>query len=662
MVTHVNERDMRYAESLFRFTDPARIPCSFGYGDRLVRGIPEDLHPIVTRTVLSNDMVEYAVEGRFPDGLVVRAEQIVYRSFPVNEWIVYLRNEGSAPSPVIDSLCGLDGCLDLGECRLYHGNGDDSTENGYEWFLDPISPSFTLQSEGGMSCFGSFPYFRILSAEHLINVAVGWAGGWKTDFTQEGRFLHISVGQRRSHYRILPGETMRSPRVTLMGIDGTDTDRIRNMWRRWYFRYILPNERGGRPIGPKCAMHVFQAGGFPEFTGASEQNQVDGLRFFREKGLNPDIWWLDAGWYACDHDWGRIGCWEPDPERFPNGLTPIGLECEKQNTEFLLWFEPERVRLNGPRSPHHLAEIHPEWILCREGSGDGLLNLGNPDAWQYITDLVDSLIKRSHVHIYRQDFNFAPLDYWIAAEAPDRIGAMENLHIQGYLRYWDTLLARNPGLWIDSCASGGHRNDLDTMRRAVPLQYTDVGLGHHPVKLKQHRQMFEWIPYFRAHNYNWDNPKDGSYVGGGRAIDDYAYQVALTPALTDVATVHESEEVYECARRNQPLWRKAAELEIRGDYYPFTRCRKDPGDWYAMQFDDPERQEGFIQILTGTQTPDGTFTVYPFVHEDCVYTFTEDLTGPSGSATSQQLVHDGFTRNLPKRTGHVWFYRYEKES
>ena len=71
------------------------------------------------------------------------------------------------------------------------------------------------------------------------------------------------------------------------------------------------------------------------------------------------------------------------------------------------------------------------------------------------------------------------LPIWIRNEAEDRIGAIENLHVQGYLKFWDELILRNPGLWIDSCASGGRRNDLETMRRAVPLHYTDMGYGEH---------------------------------------------------------------------------------------------------------------------------------------------------------------------------------------
>ena len=88
------------------------------------------------------------------------------------------------------------------------------------------------------------------------------------------------------------------------------------------------------------------------------------------------------------------------------------------------------------------------------------------------------LIKELGVGAYRQDYNFPPLRYWRENESFDRQGINENLYVQGYLRFWDTLLERNPGLWIDSCASGGRRNDLETMRRGVPLHPTDYGYGY----------------------------------------------------------------------------------------------------------------------------------------------------------------------------------------
>ena len=112
----------------------------------------------------------------------------------------------------------------------------------------------------------------------------------------------------------------------------------------------------------------------------------------------------------------------------------------------LLWFEPERVRPNT-----WLSNEHPDWLIGEPENPNKLLDLGNPEALDWLINHVDKLIKEYKVNIYRQDFNFAPLPIWIRNEAEDRIGAIENLHVQGYLKFWDELILRNPGLWMNSC-------------------------------------------------------------------------------------------------------------------------------------------------------------------------------------------------------------------
>ena len=82
--------------------------------------------------------------------------------------------------------------------------------------------------------------------------------------------------------------------------------------------------------------------------------------------------------------------------------------------------------------------------------------------------------------------------------------------MQGHLDFWDTLLERHRWLLIDSCASGGRRNDLETMRRSVPLHYTDFGYGLHPVKLDFQQTMYEWLPVLQRDNGNpgtWPKPR-----------------------------------------------------------------------------------------------------------------------------------------------------------
>ena len=667
MKSMVTSGDMQLINKLFTYTTPDKLPISFVYGGKLVRGIPDEFAPRCEARLISADMVQRIIRGRDANGLEISVEHIEYRDFPATELVAYFTNMGEHDTAVISDIKIIDGTIDVPGAELIHGNGDTLKDDGYEWFTDAVEREISLSPADGTSCNGAFPYMRLQNDDFGVNIAVGWPHMWRAEFAPADDGVYMSAGQMRCSMVIRPGETMRTPRVNFVAYEGGET-RGTNMWRRWYIAHILPRENG-RPLPPKFCAHVFGAGGHPEFTGATEENQVAGIEDYVRRGLKPDIWWLDAGWYPCNYDWPHTGTWLPDEKRFPDGLAPLGRKCDEHGIQLLLWFEPERVR-QGTK----MADGHPEWLLKRKvpASGDpkdtilnldhrdSLLDLGNRECCDALIEHVDALIKASHVRVYRQDFNFDPKPYWEQNETPDRIGAMENLHVQGYLRYWDELILRNPGLWIDSCASGGRRNDLETMRRAVPLHYTDVGYGNHPVKLKQHRQMFAWIPYFRAHNMNWDDPKTGEYGNSGKPNDKYSYYVAMTPALTDMIEHDAPEEEFVLARKMHPVWRRAARYMLSADYYPLTECRKSNEDHYAMQFHDPDADEGFFEIVAGTRCTDNSFTLrLAAISEDSEYALENGETGETLRLSGKQLA-SGTVFDAPRRTGQVWFYKRDK--
>ncbi|MBP5313068.1 MAG: alpha-galactosidase [Clostridia bacterium] len=676
----VTKEDFCIAGDAFRFTenDFGSIPLSFVYGGRLVSGIPEEFSPVVLerRSDLENGKTTIVITGRNAEGLEIVAHYNEYRDFPVYEWLFFLSNVGDAKfifggneeykkkaidadssenTPVIENVRVGGKVLKGSSPVLYHGNGDVCTDMGYEMMKDPVDRELVYAPDFGVSCCGAMPYFRLIFNEYCVNAAVGWPGGWEAGFIPAEEGVELYAKQKNFRAYLKPGETVRTPRLTVMFTSGNE-DRSRNVWRRWMLEHIVP-KKNGEPIKPLHCLHTWLIDGKEEFTGVTEENQLFAIDEYIRKGLKPDVWWIDAGWYPCDGHWVVTGNWWLDPERFPEGLGKVGQKCVDNDILLLLWFELERVHVDT-----WLDKNRPEWIIREPDEGRmnvpsfNLLNLGNSDCLEWAVETIDRIIKDSHVGIYRQDFNFAPANAWRSADEKDRDGMTENKHIVGYLKLWDSLLERNPGLIIDSCSSGGRRNDLETMRRGIPLHYTDVGYGVHPVKQKQHRMMFEWIPYFRAHAQNWDDDNGDYTPGAHQPVDEYAYHCAMAPALTSMIEYYDGEELFAVGKKMVPVWRRAAEYMLSGDYYPLTECRKSNEDYYAMQFDIPEKGEGFVQVVRNTKAEEDVFVLRPVVDEASDYCFENGETGETFVESGRKLA-EGVRVNIPKRSGIIYFYR-----
>lgn len=648
--------DMALVPDILKYKSPKDVPLTFKIGSRTVKGIPEEFSPTVNYRILTANTVQYIIDGTDKNGLNIRAEYLEYRDYPVTEWVVYITNNGDSDTEIISDV-RIGGEIICSSPVLEHGNGDTCKPDGYHFFRDAVDKKITLSPTSGTSCQGAFPYMTLHGEDREVRIAIGWPTRWIAELEPTENGVSFLCGQKRCNTVLHSGESFRTPRLNIMAYSNEGAPyRGINLWRAWYFDHILPRENG-RPVPPKLCLHYFQAEGKPEFTAASEKNQIYALNEYVRRGMKPDIWWIDAGWYPCDYEWHVTGTWYPDPARFPNGMSPLGIACEENDVQLMVWFEPERVR-HGTE----LESEHRDWLLAShneagEENENLLLDLGNPEALSWLIERVDGIIKSSHIKIYRQDFNFDPAPVWAEHEASDRIGMLENKHALGYLAYWDALVLRNPGLWIDSCASGGRRNDLESMRRAVTLHYTDVGYGNHPIKQKQHREMFEWIPYFRAHNMSWDN-EDGTYSWTNKPANEYDFHCAMAPSLTSMYTYDDTDEHYAIGLKMDEIWREAAELELSGDYYPITECRLDAHDWYAMQFDNPEEHRGFVQVIRNVLAEEESFVLrMPCIHDGKTYTLTDRETGENVIISSNELKC-GMTVSLPKRKGIIYFYNY----
>lgn len=577
-------------------------------------------------------------------GLQVCCVLIEYHDFPTVEWKLYFKNTGPADTPIIEKIQALDVEISRssdGEFLLHHNVGSPASGSDYGPLETTLGRSATkrLAGAGGRPTNADWSYFNLeWSGEGLI-VAVGWPGQWAAEFVRDDAMgLHLRAGQELTRFKLLPGEEVRSPLIVLQLWKG-DWIAAQNIWRRWMMAHSMPMPGSQLPQPQLLASSSRQ---YDEMINANETNQIMFIDRYLEEGIKLDYWWMDAGWYVHHGGgWPRVGTWQVDVTRFPRGLRAISDYAHSKGLKILVWFEPERVAADT-----WLANNHPEWVLG--GAKGGLLNLGNDAARQWLTEHVDQLLNEQGIDLYRQDFNMDPLGHWRGADAPDRQGITEIRHVTGYLAYWDELRRRHPSMLIDSCASGGRRNDLETMRRAVPLWRSDYAfeaIGHQCMMYG----LSLWLPF---HGTGTVCTRNAPYYGSGHTpVEPYAFWSNAGQSLGFGLDVRLKDLDYAAIRRLIDQWRQIAP-NYYGDFYPLTPWTRDSTVWMAWQFDRPEAGEGMIQIFRRHNSfyESARFKLLG-LDTEADYLVTNLDTGVQERRSGRELLNDGLPVTIADKPG-----------
>ena len=525
--------------------------------------------------------------------LIVRCVGVEFRDYPCVEWTLYFKNTSDEDTPTLSDIQALDlqvermpgAGADKGEFLLHHNAGSRAVPSDYQPLETVLGPAVEKRvgAIGGRSTGGDFSYFNLeLVRDEGIIIAVGWPGQWAGRFVRDqANHLRIQIGQELIRVKLLPREEIRSPLIALQFWKSGDWLRAQNVWRRWFIAHCLPKPGGKLPPMQWCGA-ADVGGGLME--GVTEQNSRQCIDAYEAMGLKPDFWWMDAGWYPCNGSWPNTGTWEVDKTRFPKGIRAVTDFLHKKGIRSILWFEPERVTTNT-----WLPMRHPEWIF---GGKDGsLVNFGNPDAWKWMVERMDALLVIEGIDIYRQDFNMDPLPSWRASDAADRQGITEIRHVTGLLAFWDELLRRHPGMLYDNCASGGRRNDLETMRRGVPFTKSDYSLEPVGVQCETYG-ISMWLPYYAA-TWMWNE-------------DPYTCRSNMAHVTGALLKLNDRNHGKQLPKRLDE-WRKTV-ANFYGDFWPLTPYHIDNNVWMAWQFDRPEVGEGVVQAFRRADNGDESAT------------------------------------------------------
>jgi len=553
-------------------------PFSFVYGGRPSAELLKTWTVERTSRELDALRSEHTIVYRDPaTGLAIRCVAVEYHDFPSVEWTLHIKNTGTADTPLLTDIQAIDTTFHRtpdGEFILHHSTGSPCSANDYEPHATPLGPKAAkrITTSGGRSTNSDMPYFNLQWPGQGVIVVLGWPGQWAAEFSRdEGTGLRVRGGQELTRFKLHAGEEVRTPLAVVQFWQG-DWIRSQNLWRRWMLAHNLPRP-GGKPM-PPALMNCTS-----DFYPGMKSNAADEIKYvaaYVDAGVKLDYWWIDAGWYPCRDDWGNVGTWEPDPVRNPKGLKEVADFVHSKGMKLVVWFEPQRVSAGT-----WLTEHHPEWIL---GS---ILNFGHPQARDWMIEHVDKLISGQGIDLYREDHNIDPLGFWRGNDAPDRQGITEIRHVEGHLAYWDELRRRHPQMPIDTCASGGRRNDLETLRRALPLLRSDYRFE--PVGTQGHTYgMALWIPYYGT----------GVYAG-----NDYVVRSHWCPWLgIGQPDPRKPGQDWTTYHRQIGQLRKVMDY-FSGDYYPLTPYSLDNSVWMAWQFDRPEIGEGVVQVFCRTESP-----------------------------------------------------------
>ncbi|MBI4551354.1 MAG: alpha-galactosidase [Candidatus Latescibacteria bacterium] len=326
---------------------------------------------------------------------------------------------------------------------------------------------------------------------HGLGFFIEWSGLWRIAFRQEPRdwgvtkeasSLQVQTGLCGLNLHLKPGQSLPLPRVLVTAFDGNLEDGG-NSLRRHIRRHVTPQLNGQETLPPASFNHWFAFGN--EFTAESLQPAVEACA---AAGLEYFV--VDSGWFVGGFRSG-IGNWElVDASKFPDGIAPFAQFVASKGMKYGTWFEPEWAHQDSA-----LYRQHPDWFWPTPGRSvwtsfvspdTHLMNFGLPEVRQWWLDQIVHAYEHWHVRWIRWDYNQAPRPNWEHGVADGEVGWRQVEHITGLYRVFDDILHACPDLFIEQCASGGHRIDLGTIRRGHSFWMNDHTTHSDIVRALQH--------------------------------------------------------------------------------------------------------------------------------------------------------------------------------
>ena len=643
---------------------PEKFPFTFTYGGKQYNGFSSDEMKL-TGTHTRTDAKKVTTDLTFllEDTLEVTLKTAFYPGYGAAEWTVWFENVGAENSKVLTDL--KSELTFSGEKPVLKGILGDHKNFYHPYAIDLTEMPAQFYTDSGRATHINFPYFNLEYGDGGVMLAIGWAGTWTADFEcQDGVTTYTAKSVNNLCTYLKPGEQIRTALFVRAPYQVRNENFATNYWRSWFVECNLPPyDNSGRKLEPFATCFLAYDTGRPNSDGSISEG-YDTWRPSMEKmlseGIKADFRWFDAGWYVAPDGhspvsdwWGTIGTWELDPVKWPGKTFLESTDFARENgMKTLMWFEPERVT-----DPDNLAAKYgykKEWAIVREGYRNIANNIGDPECLAWTTERVCKTLRENKVEMYREDNNSNPADLWQyldGREGEGRLGIIECKFIMGHYKMWDDIIACTLSFggcgFVDSCASGGGRNDLESMRRGVPLLRSDFDRTTTSLRLAMSTSFNKWIPFCGANT----REKAGQVDAKG-ASDPYIWRVSYLPVLNiESQYVYDPTQNFDMVRFGLQEWRKVAPFLLK-DFYVLTpwHTDRDKSNFTALSYYDEEAGKGIILAFRMEECGLENLKVkLPFAKADKEYVFTDEDTKAVESCNGDVLTKSGITFNLPEK-------------
>lgn len=332
---------------------------------------------------------------------------------------------------------------------LYFQSGRWANENQGQWV--PLhAGAVVLGCEEGRTTQGSPPYVCIRprgSAAGLVIHLVP-CGNWNIRISavpgaHGNAYCVIEAGMADGllNLPLRPGQQFTSPTILLQELTQGQPALCTAPLHRYVNATLFSHLKRKAPVIYNTWLDMFDY--------LDEQKLRERIPILKEIGV--DVLEIDAGWYGRGginqwHSW--VGDWRENPERsFFGKMKDFADDVRKAGLGFGLFMEPETVGNSVP-----LRREHPEWF-----AGEGArLDLDNPQVFSYLRSEIIRLVETYDLRWIRIDLN-SRLGY-------DETGRELYGYYQALERLYKEIHSRYPALFVEQCASGGMRYELNSLQ------------------------------------------------------------------------------------------------------------------------------------------------------------------------------------------------------